>query len=147
MRSLYKSGEVPVTPFQQRLRSHGLRATRARVSLLEHLEGAPLPVNAATIASSLGPVCDRPTVYRNLAVLAEHGLVEDLGRAAGQTWFRLANQQSSFDLLFVCTACVRAFPLRAEAPAAAAPEWVEVLQESFLLARGTCCECRCRGVL
>ena len=75
-------------PIRQLLRSHGLRATHARVVLLQHLEQLARPAAAATIAAGLAPVCDRPTVYRNLAVFSEVGLIEDLGRVAGQTWFR-----------------------------------------------------------
>lgn len=128
-------------PIRRQLRNHGLRATHARVVLLEHLERTTLPLAATSIAAALETVCDRPTVYRNLAVLEGVGLIEELGRVAGQTWFRSANRRA-FDLLFVCTECVQAFPLEADAPAPAREEWAPVLREAFVLARGACHDCR-----
>ena len=129
-------------PIRQMLRERGLRATHARVVLLEQLEQAQLPVSATAIASRLERVCDRPTVYRNLSVLAEAGLIEELGRAAGQTWFQPVRLQRAFDLLFVCTVCVRAFPIEAAPPTPARSEWSRVLREADLLARGICHACR-----
>jgi Fe2+ or Zn2+ uptake regulation protein len=129
-------------PIRQMLRKHGLRATHARLLLLDHLHRATRPVAATTIAAHLESVCDRPTVYRNLTILTDVGLIEDLGRAGGQTWFRSTLSQRAFGLLFVCSDCVRAFPLEADAPAPTSPEWRELLREAFLLATGICLECR-----
>ena len=127
---------------RQRLKSHGLRATNARLVLLDLLETAEHPVAAAAIANQLEPVCDRPTVYRNLAVLSELGLIQELGRAAGQTWFRATQRTPDYDLLFVCTECACAYPLKAEAPAPVSPEWTSALRDAMLLAKGRCADCR-----
>ena len=91
---------------RQLLRSRGLRATHARVALLDLLERTSLPAAASEIAAGLEPLCDRPTVYRNLTMLSEAGLVEELGRAAGQTWFRPTTDATAFDSL------VRVYELR-----------------------------------
>jgi Fur family ferric uptake transcriptional regulator len=65
-----------------RLRAAGLRVTRARVSVLQLLEGRAGPTSHPEVFSDLKVEgWDRATLYRNLVDLAEAGLLRrvDLG--------------------------------------------------------------------
>lgn len=67
---------------REHLRSVGLRATRARVEVLEELARHDAPRTHAEVAESLAEQGrDRATVYRNLVDLSNAGLVHrfDLG--------------------------------------------------------------------
>jgi Fe2+ or Zn2+ uptake regulation protein len=73
----------------QQLRQKGLRASTARRLVLEALHLAGEPVTAEQIAGGLGgrlPAGDLASVYRNLEVLAAHGLAAQvhLGHGPGR---------------------------------------------------------------
>lgn len=75
-----KPAPSPRSP-RLRIREAGLRATSPRIAVLEMLDGAGAPISPAEALVALGESHDRATVYRNLADLAEHGLLRrlDLG--------------------------------------------------------------------
>jgi Fur family ferric uptake transcriptional regulator len=71
------------------LRARGLRASGARRLVLRALHEAPAPVTAEQVAGGLDgrlPASDLGSVYRNLGVLEEAGLVRQVrvGRAPGR---------------------------------------------------------------
>ncbi|MGH7217565.1 MAG: Fur family transcriptional regulator [Nitrospiraceae bacterium] len=69
------------------LRVGGKKLTKPRKALLEVLERSPLPITAAEVHERLQKrrqVADLVTVYRNLAMLQELGLVNQVGLHEGQ---------------------------------------------------------------
>jgi len=127
------------------LRSAGLRATTARVALLQELSGVRGPCAASGLAERVAATCDRPTVYRNLATLVAAGIVQELGRAGGQSWFRLVDGDADTSAaVFVCNDCGGAFALAVHVDVAE-PQWRQVLADTSLLMAGTCPGCLQRG--
>ena len=69
------------------LKAGGKKLTKPRKALLEVLESSPLPITAAEVHARLRKgrhVPDLVTVYRNLAMLQELGLVNPVGLHEGQ---------------------------------------------------------------
>jgi Fur family ferric uptake transcriptional regulator len=95
------------------LEHHGLRATRQRLAVLRALAGEPNDATAQQIHSRLR---DHPdgvglaTVYRTLAVLSEHGVVDALMHQPGEACYRLCGQGHHHHL--VCGTCHRVVELR-----------------------------------
>lgn len=69
------------------LKAGGKKLTKPRKALLEILESSPLPITAAEVHARLRKgrhVADLVTVYRNLTMLQELGLVNPVGLHEGQ---------------------------------------------------------------
>jgi Fe2+ or Zn2+ uptake regulation protein len=69
------------------LRAGGKKLTKPRKALLEILESSPLPITAAEVHARLRKkrrAADLVTVYRNLSMLQELGLVNPIGLHEGQ---------------------------------------------------------------
>lgn len=91
----------------QRLRSRGLRRTRALNLLIAEMARRPKPVTIAELTAegaALGGQCDPATVYRLLMKLEEHGVVRRLGLHDRSTYFILVRPGSHHDYL-ICTSC------------------------------------------
>jgi Fur family ferric uptake transcriptional regulator len=88
------------------LRAHGLRATPARLAVLELVRGNNAPISHGEVADQLaGQSWDRATIYRNLTDLAEVGLLRrtDVG---DHVWrFEAVEHEASAHPHFVCTEC------------------------------------------
>ncbi len=97
------------------LKSHDLRCTTARVSILRCLSDATAPQEAASIAAELESFgFDQSTIYRALTDLAEAGLVARLEVGDGPRHFELAPDAggaSQPHSHFFCTECHRVFCL------------------------------------
>lgn len=121
------------------LRAAGLRATESRLVMLATLDRAPAPCSAAWLGNQLEGLCDRPTVYRNLNVLSTAGLVDEVGRACGQTWYQRSGRPRT-GTLFVCTSCRDAHPIaaRVESPD---PLWRRAIERSWAFFTGVCPRC------
>ncbi len=97
---------------EQRLKQAGLKATRQRVAILEEL--AACRGHAAT-AEELFELLqgktglDRSTVYRSLASMESHGLVERMDRRDGSACYCLAGQDHSH--LLMCVRCRKTVPV------------------------------------
>lgn len=113
--------------------------TTARVALLHALEQASGPRTATALAQALSGCCDRPTVYRNLRTLADAGLVSEIGRMGGQTWFSGGVRPVS-SALFFCDGCGCAYALRARLDVQE-PRWREALAAASTWVSGTCPGC------
>ena len=88
------------------LRREGLRATSARRLVLESLFAADVPVSAEQVASGLDgrlPRSDTASVYRNLEILEEFGLVRHLHVGHGPGLYALA--QIAEREYLVCESC------------------------------------------
>jgi Fur family ferric uptake transcriptional regulator len=68
-------------PLEQELATCGVRMTRQRRLLVEIIQGAESHMDAVTLwqqARSKHPTLNKVTVYRTLAMLKKHGLVDEL---------------------------------------------------------------------
>jgi len=66
------------------LKAGGKKLTKPRKAILAILEQSPLPITAAEVHERLRKSVDLVTVYRNLAMLQELGLVNPVGFHEGQ---------------------------------------------------------------
>ena len=89
-----------------RLRTRGLRRTRALDLLIREMAGRDKPVTIADLtgAPSLRDQCDPATVYRLLMKLEEHGMVRQMGLHERAMYFILIRPGHHHDYL-VCTGC------------------------------------------
>ena len=90
----------------------GLRTTRQRVAILRALEAEPNDATAQEIHARLnasGEAVGLATVYRTLAVLSEHGVVDTLMHSAGEVCYRLCGEGHHHHL--VCGTCHRVVEL------------------------------------
>jgi len=87
-----------------RLRKVGLRATRPRLAVLEHLQRAERPCSHADVVDALGDDgWDRATLFRNLNDLATAGLLRRID--VDHTWrFELVQDEDGHPH-FVCVSC------------------------------------------
>ncbi len=87
---------------RERLRAAGLRATAARVDVLEAMLSATTALTHPELAARL-PQHDRATVYRNLVTLAEAGLLRRFD--AGDHAWRFEPVRDRDHAHFVCGDC------------------------------------------
>ena len=95
-----------------RLRRLGLRPTAQRVRVLEELAREPDDVTAQELHRRLVARGDRlglATVYRTLAALVTHGVVDVLVHRAGEVCYRLCSDGHHHHA--VCTECHRVVEL------------------------------------
>jgi Fur family transcriptional regulator, ferric uptake regulator len=87
------------------LQARGLRLSAARRLALEALFAAASPVSAEEIADGLGgrlPRSDLASVYRNLELLEEHGLVRHLHLGHGPGLYAPAGHEREY---LLCESC------------------------------------------
>ena len=101
----------------ERLRSRGLRRTRALDLLIREMASREKPVTIAdlTAAESLREQCDPATIYRLLMKLEEHGMVRRLGLHDRAAYFILVVPGRHHDYL-VCTGCGKIEAIKAPCP-------------------------------
>lgn len=89
------------------LRSRGHRVSAARRLVLMSLFAADRPVTAEQIAAGVDglPPCDIASIYRNLEMLEQQGLVYHLHLGHGPRYYRLSGPNESCYL--VCERCER----------------------------------------
>jgi Fur family ferric uptake transcriptional regulator len=131
------------------LRSHGCRATKPRVAVLEAVLAAGRPLDAAELAARAQQALDgihEATVYRTIAVLSELGIVTHVHAGHGPALVELAGEES---LLVVCTDCGRIERVPAEAGDRLADEVDRQLGFALDLGHfaleGRCSDCRDGG--
>ena len=94
---------------EELLRSRGLRPTRQRVEVLRELSREGNDVTAQLLWQRLHARGEAKvglaTVYRTLALLSEHGVVDVLSHHAPELCYRLCAQRHHHHLL--CTECHR----------------------------------------
>jgi len=96
----------PRTDPHRRLAAAGVRPTRQRLLVLETLGAEPHDATAQEIYARLragGEQVGLATVYRTLAILREHDVVDELTHRAGETCYRLCGEGHHHHL--VCTSC------------------------------------------
>ena len=92
------------------VRERGMRVSTARRLVLEALFAAERPISASQLAEQLR--VDSTSVYRNLELLARHGLVRHvhLGHGAG-VWMLAGRQELEF---LCCERCGEVVPVAVE---------------------------------
>lgn len=90
----------------ERLRTRGLRRTRALDLLIREMAARdkPVTIGELTRTPSLREQCDPATVYRLLMKLEEHGMVRRMGLRERAMYFILIRPGHHRDYL-VCTGC------------------------------------------
>ena len=108
----------------ERLRSRGLRRTRALDLLITEMARHKHPVTIAELTASdaLAGQCDPATVYRLLMKLEEHGVVRRLGLHDRSTYFMVPGRHHDY---LVCTACGRIAEMDLECPVRTLEERLE----------------------
>ena len=94
------------------LARRGIRPTRCRVEVLEALARERDDATARTIHGRLredGSRVGLATVYRTLALLSEHGVVDALAHHPSETCYRLCGDEHHHHL--VCSGCHRVVEL------------------------------------
>ncbi len=79
-------------PMLECLKAGGKKLTKPRMAILKILRESPLPITAAEVHERLKKAhraADLVTVYRNLAMLQELGLIEPVGFHEGQTRYEV----------------------------------------------------------
>jgi Fur family transcriptional regulator, ferric uptake regulator len=134
-------------PLRDRLAAKGVRATRQRLLVLGVLAGERDDATAQEIHRRLretGEAVGLATVYRTLAVLADHGVVDLLAHHRGEACYRLCGEEHHHHL--VCSECQRVVELEECEldgwidDVAAAHGWVA--REHRLEVSGLCADCR-----
>jgi Fur family transcriptional regulator, ferric uptake regulator len=95
-----------------KLERHGLRATRQRLAVLQALATEPNDATAQEIYACLakrGETVGLATVYRTLALLNDHGVVDALAHRPGELCYRLCGEGHHHHL--VCAECHRVVEL------------------------------------
>lgn len=101
----------------QRLRSAGLRRTKALEELVTTLLESERPMTLSELAASkrLADQCDKATVFRLLQRLADHGVVRRLGLHERAAYFTLLIPGRHNDYL-ICTSCGSIEAIKAPCP-------------------------------
>jgi len=97
---------------EQRLKQAGMKATRQRVAMLSVLsqqKGHALTADELYQKVNSRTVVDRSTVYRSLAGMEAHGLVERMDRRDGTACYCLAGQGHNH--LLMCVRCQKTVPI------------------------------------
>lgn len=88
------SRNATATSIFESLKAGGKKLTKARKAILAALEQSALPITAAEVHARLVKACaeaDLVTVYRNLAMLQELGLVNAVGFHEGQMRYEVCH--------------------------------------------------------
>lgn len=145
----------PSTDWASQLRSRGLRATKASIAVLHHLQASEAPLThgelSAAISGNGGEEPDRVTLYRVLERLEQADLVAKFPGRDGAARFAIRSAGALGH--FECNGCHRVVQLSAGAmPPKAFQELTRELQrrgvtgaQVSLAISGICAECRAAG--
>ena len=90
---------------KQILRKGGLKATSARIAILEVLKASKKPMSAQAIFEALPKTIDRATVYRTVKSLKEKGVIVPIDLRHNHAHYELANLAEHHHL--ICIKCGR----------------------------------------
>ncbi|MDX2092196.1 MAG: transcriptional repressor [Kofleriaceae bacterium] len=124
------------------LHACGLRATPARIAVLDVLRSAGVPLSVDDVQQRLdGVVLDRTTVFRNLTALMRVGLARRLD--LGDRRWRFIRVAAGAWATFVCTGCGEVQPLERVRFAVGMPGAPGAIarREIALYAHGRCDRC------
>lgn len=143
---IHVTGSAQPEP-QEALARHGLRSTRQRLAVLRALAAEPNDATAQKIHAWLlarGERVGLATVYRTLALLSEHGVVDVLMHHPGEACYRLCGEGHHHHL--VCGECHRVVELGdcnlGDWLARLAAEHGFAVSAHTVEVTGTCADCR-----
>jgi Fe2+ or Zn2+ uptake regulation protein len=128
----------------RRLREHGLRATRPRITVLAALEDLGEHRSADEVRDRLaadGHVMPRSSVYNVLASLVHAGLALTADAGPGPALYEAGREYHHH---FVCRSCQRVFDvacLVGARPCLTPGTDVGIIDDAQVIFRGTCTEC------
>lgn len=138
----------PIAETKALLRESGLRATAARVSILQHLAKQQRPVSHAEVVDALGPLgFDQSTIFRGLQELADASILKRLELGDQVRRFELRETAGSDTLEhphFMCVDCGKLTCLNGFAVAISpsrGPRRDKLGEITEVLLRGHCGEC------
>ena len=73
------------------IKSHGLRVTDQRLSIVEVMSGKSSAVSYKDLANELPSSFDRVTIYRNLKSFEDKGLIHVIPNQEGELYYALCN--------------------------------------------------------
>src|SRR5689334_9307791 len=88
---------------EEALKQHGLKATAARIAVLQALGKSKAPVSVQALVERLNGSADQATVYRALEAFVEKGIVRQVDLGRGHANFEL--EGSSHHHHLVCISC------------------------------------------
>jgi Fur family transcriptional regulator, ferric uptake regulator len=133
---------------QELLQANGVRPTRQRLELIGELAREPNDVTAQTLWRRLRDERESKvglaTVYRTLALLRDHHVIDALNHRGGELCYRLCSDTHHHHL--VCRSCHRVV----EIDGCDLGSWIETLADAHgftdtdhrLEVAGVCAECR-----
>lgn len=81
-----------------------IKATNARIDILQHLAGESEPMTVKKIVEKLGKNVSTMTTYRNLEILADAGLINRIDLGHGHAHYEIAMGRKHHHHA-VCTSC------------------------------------------
>lgn len=96
--------------YSERLRARSLKATSARVQLMELISDFGKAMPFSEIQKALQPI-DRVTLYRTINALVEHGIIHKAIVTEGETYYAMCSHSCDSDhhhhqhVHFKCSAC------------------------------------------
>ncbi|MBL6722159.1 MAG: transcriptional repressor [Planctomycetes bacterium] len=132
---------------REQLRASGLRATSARLAVLQALSRSPKPLAHSELVKALGPAagCDPATVFRTLTRLVETGLATVVSQAGGMDRYALGSgsAETHEHPHFICSDCGSVSCLDVVAtPSLEVPRrWRRSVQAATLQLQGRCPDC------
>jgi Fur family ferric uptake transcriptional regulator len=111
---------------------YAIKLTKARVSILEVLKNADVPMNYEQIKLKMTHTMDKATFYRNIAIFEASGMIRKFESDDRKWYFELT---SSTHAHFICDAChqIKCINITMDA--------IEGEVKSIVL-KGTCKECK-----
>jgi Fur family ferric uptake transcriptional regulator len=135
---------------QQRLKAHGIVASRIRVEVLEALSRSSHSLSQNDLEDAVERRYDRTSIYRALQLFERRGLIHRVPHTGSLAHFALCEQHTCDEhhhrhqhLHFRCDTCGNTFCLHGqEVPAIAMPiHFGGQLRDVEILARGLCEQC------
>jgi len=99
----YDSLMKKLNDFKQTLHKGGLKATSARVAILQVLQASKKPMSAQAIAEALPHSADQATVYRTVRSLKDKGIIIPIDLRHNHAHYELANADDHHHI--VCLSC------------------------------------------
>lgn len=129
--------------YQKILKQHNLSATQFRIRVLKEIDFANRPISRNELLDKLGINTDRVTLYRNLQILCELSIIENVD-PEGSGYFVIKYGKKAHDLHhlhFECTECKKLYCIHEiVSDISKIPAGFNV-DSFYLLAKGTCEAC------
>ncbi len=91
--------------FAALLRSHGFRATEARMELLRLLARADRPISPAELVRRIGTRANQATIYRSLEAFSDAGLVRRVNMEHQHAHYEFSTSGTEHHHHIICRTC------------------------------------------